>query len=327
MLSPHWPLHCKGGQVSPTKANSTLSERGLLGIFLNERLPLLCRSLPPEDALEGRSRCSRRSCCFLRALFLEWSFPEQSLPRPVSLSASSLKPSLSQPLSTTLLILLRDLSLLFPGLPPRSAPRFLNIPGCSLHLLFVLHTVTLSPKGGISRGLQLLPRCVLLTLQPLPPSYTFFLKVTIVSTSPRAPPAQTQKDTGPSQRCSCRLHLHRGPQPTPPPGSLLPGPSSSSPAQSNQRATVIPPPAAAAAAKSFRSCPTLCDPMDCSPLGSSFHGIFQARVLEWGAIAFSAFHLLVILNSSPSAGLSTSQQLDYNTSCVCIKSLQSCPTL
>ena len=31
---------------------------------------------------------------------------------------------------------------------------------------------------------------------------------------------------------------------------------------------------------------TLCDPMDCSPLGSSVHGIFQARVLEWGAIAF-----------------------------------------
>ena len=32
---------------------------------------------------------------------------------------------------------------------------------------------------------------------------------------------------------------------------------------------------------------TLSDPMDCSPLGSSVHGIFQARVLEWGAIAFS----------------------------------------
>ena len=30
-----------------------------------------------------------------------------------------------------------------------------------------------------------------------------------------------------------------------------------------------------------------CDPMDCSPPGSSIHGIFQARVLEWGAIAFS----------------------------------------
>ena len=34
-------------------------------------------------------------------------------------------------------------------------------------------------------------------------------------------------------------------------------------------------------------CPTLRDPMDCSPPGSSIHGIFQARVLEWGAIAFS----------------------------------------
>ena len=36
-----------------------------------------------------------------------------------------------------------------------------------------------------------------------------------------------------------------------------------------------------------QSCPTLSDPMDCSLLGSSIHGIFQARVLEWGAIAFS----------------------------------------
>ena len=35
-----------------------------------------------------------------------------------------------------------------------------------------------------------------------------------------------------------------------------------------------------------RSCPTLSDPMDCSLLGSSIHGIFQARVLKWGAIAF-----------------------------------------
>ena len=37
-----------------------------------------------------------------------------------------------------------------------------------------------------------------------------------------------------------------------------------------------------------QSCPTLHDPMDCSLPGSSIHGIFQARVLEWGAIAFSA---------------------------------------
>ena len=36
-----------------------------------------------------------------------------------------------------------------------------------------------------------------------------------------------------------------------------------------------------------QSCLTLCDPMDCSPPGSSIHGIFQARVLEWGATAFS----------------------------------------
>ena len=36
-----------------------------------------------------------------------------------------------------------------------------------------------------------------------------------------------------------------------------------------------------------QSCPTLCDPMDCSPPGSSARGIFQARGLEWGAIAFS----------------------------------------
>ena len=35
------------------------------------------------------------------------------------------------------------------------------------------------------------------------------------------------------------------------------------------------------------SCPTLSDPVDCSPPGSSVHGIFQARALEWGAIAFS----------------------------------------
>ena len=53
-----------------------------------------------------------------------------------------------------------------------------------------------------------------------------------------------------------------------------------------------------------QSCPTLSDPMDCSPPGSSVHGIFQARVLEWGAIAFSRGH------SSAAA-----------------KSLQSCPTL
>ena len=37
-----------------------------------------------------------------------------------------------------------------------------------------------------------------------------------------------------------------------------------------------------------QSCPTLCDPMDCSPPGSSVHGILQARILEWAAISFSS---------------------------------------
>ena len=48
--------------------------------------------------------------------------------------------------------------------------------------------------------------------------------------------------------------------------------------------------------KVTQSCPTLSDPMDCSPPGSSIHGIFQARVPEWAAIAFSEPHLLGLIN-------------------------------
>ena len=44
---------------------------------------------------------------------------------------------------------------------------------------------------------------------------------------------------------------------------------------------------AAAAAKSLQSCPTLCDPIDSSPPGSSIPGILQARTLEWVATSFS----------------------------------------
>ena len=51
---------------------------------------------------------------------------------------------------------------------------------------------------------------------------------------------------------------------------------------------VFPAVAAAAAAKSLQSYPTLCDPIDGSPLGSSVPGILQARVMEWLAIAFSS---------------------------------------
>ena len=44
-----------------------------------------------------------------------------------------------------------------------------------------------------------------------------------------------------------------------------------------------------------QSCPTPSNPMDCSPPGSSVHGIFQARVLKWGAIAFSRIYILLYI--------------------------------
>ena len=47
-----------------------------------------------------------------------------------------------------------------------------------------------------------------------------------------------------------------------------------------------------------QSCPTLCDPMDCSPPGSSVHGIFQARVLEWVAITVSVNNNSIPINGS-----------------------------
>ena len=48
-----------------------------------------------------------------------------------------------------------------------------------------------------------------------------------------------------------------------------------------------------------QSCPTFCDPMDCSLPGSSLHGILQARVLDWVAISFSAVILLQEEKSLP----------------------------
>ena len=45
-----------------------------------------------------------------------------------------------------------------------------------------------------------------------------------------------------------------------------------------------------------QSCPTLSNPMDCSPPGSSVHRIFQAKVLEWGSIAFSVIKDKIINN-------------------------------
>ena len=52
-----------------------------------------------------------------------------------------------------------------------------------------------------------------------------------------------------------------------------------------------------------QSCPTLGDPMDCSLPGSSVHGVFQARALEWGAIAFSGLDSLVNPNICASVSL------------------------
>ena len=54
-----------------------------------------------------------------------------------------------------------------------------------------------------------------------------------------------------------------------------------------------------------QSCPTLCDPTNCSPPGSSVHRILQARILEWVATSFSKI----------------------KTAAAAAKSLQSCPTL
>ena len=53
-------------------------------------------------------------------------------------------------------------------------------------------------------------------------------------------------------------------------------------------------------------CPTLSNPMDCSPPGSSVHGIFQARVLEWVAIAFSVYCAHLTLKLSIGVGCWTS---------------------
>ena len=78
--------------------------------------------------------------------------------------------------------------------------------------------------------------------------------------------------------------------PFPSPGDLPnPGIEPGSPALQADALPPEPPrkPLTTVTAKSLQSCPTLCDSIDGSPPGPSIHGIFQARVLEWGALAFS----------------------------------------
>ena len=53
-----------------------------------------------------------------------------------------------------------------------------------------------------------------------------------------------------------------------------------------------------------QSCTTLCDPMDCSLPDSSIHGVFQARVLEWVAIAFSVTEANTLFSEDPAVTLS-----------------------
>ena len=76
------------------------------------------------------------------------------------------------------------------------------------------------------------------------------------------------------------------------------------------------PGAAAAAAKSLQSCLTLWDPMDCSLPGSSIHEIFQARILEWVAIAFSdnsSYESQLTLTISTNLAQSTSCSVYHNS--------------
>ena len=61
-----------------------------------------------------------------------------------------------------------------------------------------------------------------------------------------------------------------------------------------------------------QSCPTLSNPMDCSLPGSSVHGIFQARVLEWGAIAFSNINTTVYKIDNKHLLYSTGNSTQYS---------------
>ena len=62
-----------------------------------------------------------------------------------------------------------------------------------------------------------------------------------------------------------------------------------------------------------QSCPTLRDPMDCSPPSSSIHGTFQVRVLEWGVIAFSGEGLQPLINKFFACGLLVPTNSTCNT--------------
>ena len=70
-------------------------------------------------------------------------------------------------------------------------------------------------------------------------------------------------------------------------------------------------------------CPTLCDPMDCSPPGSSVHGILQVRMLEYCHSLLQR----IFLNQESNLGLLHCRQILYHLSYREVKVAQSCPTL
>ena len=78
-------------------------------------------------------------------------------------------------------------------------------------------------------------------------------------------------------------------------------------------------------------CPTLSDPIDCSLLGSSIHGIFKARVLEWGATAFSEnryyMNRYYILSNFVSATMAVVQKHGYRSHAVFLYLNGMCPTV
>ena len=79
-----------------------------------------------------------------------------------------------------------------------------------------------------------------------------------------------------------------------------------------------------AAAKSLQSCPTLCDPIDGSPPGSSVPGILQVRILEWVAISFSNAGMHA---ESLQSCLTLCKHQTAAAAAAAAKSLQLCPTL
>ena len=82
-------------------------------------------------------------------------------------------------------------------------------------------------------------------------------------------------------------------------------------------------------AKLLQSCLTLCDPIDCSPPGSSVHGILQARILEWVAISYCrgsflpSIELISLLSPALARGFFTTSVIlkaPYVCVCVCVYS-------